>query len=116
MYCRLLLAVVFVSFFFTAWSIRCYEGYGNECMLGDDTKLCDGNQKCQCIKFRYKCSKVDFGCTPKERDTGALRWGMMIGGNTSCEIMKKPSEEYHTVSCCSEEKCNKPADGPCSNL
>jgi hypothetical protein len=75
---------------------------------------CGPNQTCQCAKSRFRCSIDDNACTENEQSAKTIIWAYTIVSQITCETMKKPPTRYSDITCCSENRCNRPDTGKCS--
>ena len=112
MFSQLLFTLILFSLFFTnILSLQCYAGTDSECMLLPSMNDCGEGETCQCAKYRFKCTQGDEACTESEQLSGVTKWAYIITSKSTCETMKSASYSsiYQDVTCCSENKCNKPA-------
>ncbi len=110
MYHQLLFTLVLFSLLFTnILSLQCYAGTDTECMLMPPMNDCGEGETCQCAKYRFKCTQGDGACTESEQLSGVKKWAYILAAKSTCEAMKSAPEVYHDVTCCSHNKCNKPA-------
>ena len=109
-----LVVVVACTFLRVASSTRCYSGTDRECYLQSSSDACEPGQACQCAKYRFRCTANDTGCDEQEQSMGTIKWAYAFLTKDSCNEMRAATGLYMDVTCCSTDRCNRPAQGKCS--
>ena len=109
-----LLVFVACLFFGVCSSARCYTGTDRQCKLQSMSQACQPGQVCQCVKYRFSCAGNETACNEQEPSTGTVRWSYGIVSKDRCNEMQTLSNMFMEVTCCSKDRCNRPAQGKCS--
>lgn len=92
-------------------TLTCYSGGKG---MAQAVKFTGIKEPLVCVRYQFKCSKGDTGCTPQEQASGVFRWSHTIVGVATCQQMmaysKMPTPMYKQVLCCTTPLCNRPID------
>ncbi|UJR08240.1 hypothetical protein I4U23_012513 [Adineta vaga] len=115
MYRRIFLFLVVFCFLFTnTLAIQCYTGTDRQCTLSPKTIKCGSDEPCQCAKYRFQCTKDDQACNQQEQTAQTKKWAYTIVSKSTCKTLQTATNVYEDITCCSKNKCNRPATGRCS--